>query len=152
MQKVMQKTTALSVVATLAFYELCGWMGYAAFGNSAPDNLLTGFGFYEPFWLVDLANAAIVVHLVGACQVYCQVPAHLRLRRALGGAPVAMGVTMGTPMVLPAKLPTDTPMVHGDQNLLLVTKQAEGHDYGDTTSRSKASSSSSCAWPSNRDI
>ncbi|KAF0890165.1 hypothetical protein E2562_038422 [Oryza meyeriana var. granulata] len=70
--KVMQKATALSVVATSAFYALCGWMGYAAFGNSAPDNLLTGFGFYEPFWLVDLANVAIAVHLVGAYQVYCQ--------------------------------------------------------------------------------
>uniref|UniRef100_A0A0A9CV38 Amino acid transporter transmembrane domain-containing protein n=1 Tax=Arundo donax TaxID=35708 RepID=A0A0A9CV38_ARUDO len=51
---------------------LCGCMGYAAFGDEAPGNLLTGFGFYEPFWLLDVANAAIVVHLVGAYQVYCQ--------------------------------------------------------------------------------
>ncbi|KAG6505176.1 hypothetical protein ZIOFF_037530 [Zingiber officinale] len=35
-------------------------------------NLLTGFGFYNPYWLLDIANAAIVVHLVGAYQVYCQ--------------------------------------------------------------------------------
>ncbi|KAI9180401.1 hypothetical protein LWI28_004467 [Acer negundo] len=44
----------------------------AAFGNDAPGNFLTGFGFYEPFWLVDFANICIVVHLVGAYQVFCQ--------------------------------------------------------------------------------
>ena len=47
-------------------------MGYAAFGDFAPGNLLTGFGFYNPFWLLDIANVAIVVHLVGAYQVFCQ--------------------------------------------------------------------------------
>ncbi|MBA0874964.1 hypothetical protein Goshw_024603 [Gossypium schwendimanii] len=31
-----------------------------------------GFGFYNPFWLLDIDNAAIVIHLVGAYQVYCQ--------------------------------------------------------------------------------
>ncbi|KAL6641797.1 hypothetical protein ACP70R_019978 [Stipagrostis hirtigluma subsp. patula] len=69
---VMKKATAVSAATTTAFYVLCGCMGYAAFGNAAPDNLLTGFGFYEPYWLVDVANAAIVVHLVGAYQVFCQ--------------------------------------------------------------------------------
>jgi hypothetical protein len=34
---------------------LCGCMGYAAFGDDAPDNLRMGFGFYEPFWLLDTA-------------------------------------------------------------------------------------------------
>ncbi|XP_051180698.1 amino acid permease 3 [Lolium perenne] len=70
--KVMKKATGISVVTTTVFYMLCGCMGYAAFGDEAPDNLLTGFGFYEPFWLLDVANAAIVVHLVGAYQVFCQ--------------------------------------------------------------------------------
>ncbi|KAL6658525.1 hypothetical protein ACP70R_004111 [Stipagrostis hirtigluma subsp. patula] len=70
--KVMRKATMVSVATTTAFYMLCGCMGYAAFGDAAPDNLLTGFGFYEPFWLLDVANAAIVVHLVGAYQVFCQ--------------------------------------------------------------------------------
>ena len=68
----MQKATRLSVATTTIFYMLCGCMGYAAFGDAAPDNLLTGFGFYEPFWLLDVANVAIVVHLVGAYQVFCQ--------------------------------------------------------------------------------
>ncbi|KAJ7946188.1 Amino acid permease [Quillaja saponaria] len=47
----------------------CGILGYAAFGNAAPENFLTGFGFYEPFWLVDVANLFVVIHLVGAYQV-----------------------------------------------------------------------------------
>nr|CAB3491174.1 unnamed protein product [Digitaria exilis] len=70
--KVMKKATMVSVATTTIFYMLCGCMGYAAFGDEAPDNLLTGFGFYEPFWLVDVANVAIVVHLVGAYQVFVQ--------------------------------------------------------------------------------
>ena len=68
----MKKATLLSVTVTTAFYMLCGCMGYAAFGDQAPGNLLTGFGFYNPYWLLDIANAAIVIHLVGAYQVYCQ--------------------------------------------------------------------------------
>ncbi|WOL03575.1 hypothetical protein Cni_G12295 [Canna indica] len=70
--KVMKKATLVSVWITTIFYMLCGCMGYAAFGDLAPGNLLTGFGFYNPFWLLDIANVAIVVHLVGAYQVYCQ--------------------------------------------------------------------------------
>ncbi|KAF8405689.1 hypothetical protein HHK36_007766 [Tetracentron sinense] len=70
--KTMKKATLLSVVVTTAFYMLCGCFGYAAFGDLAPGNLLTGFGFYNPFWLLDIANVAIVIHLVGAYQVYCQ--------------------------------------------------------------------------------
>ncbi|CAL5399772.1 unnamed protein product [Camellia sinensis] len=70
--KTMKKATLLSISVTTAFYLLCGCMGYAAFGDNAPGNLLTGFGFYNPYWLLDVANIAIVVHLVGAYQVYCQ--------------------------------------------------------------------------------
>ncbi|KAG8482490.1 hypothetical protein CXB51_024059 [Gossypium anomalum] len=70
--KTMKKATKLSIAITTAFYMLCGCMGYASFGDLAPDNLLTGFGFYNPFWLLDIANAAIVIHLVGAYQVFCQ--------------------------------------------------------------------------------
>ncbi|KAK1371172.1 Amino acid transporter [Heracleum sosnowskyi] len=70
--KTMKKATLLSVSVTTVFYMLIGCFGYAAFGDLAPRNLLTGFGFYSPFWLLDIANIAIVVHLVGAYQVYCQ--------------------------------------------------------------------------------
>ncbi|KAJ4831404.1 hypothetical protein Tsubulata_051000 [Turnera subulata] len=61
-----------NVVVTTLFYMLCGCFGYAAFGDMAPGNLLTGFGFYNPYWLLDIANVAIVVHLVGAYQVFSQ--------------------------------------------------------------------------------
>ncbi|KAJ4965742.1 hypothetical protein NE237_017591 [Protea cynaroides] len=71
-EKTMKKATLLSVAVTTLFYMLCGCMGYAAFGDLAPGNLLTGFGFFNPFWLLDIANAAIAIHLVGAYQVYCQ--------------------------------------------------------------------------------
>lgn len=67
--KQMKKATATGIMASTVFYLLCGVLGYAAFGNDAPGNFLTGFGFYDPFWLVDLANICIVVHLLGAYQV-----------------------------------------------------------------------------------
>ncbi|KAF8654951.1 hypothetical protein HU200_061383 [Digitaria exilis] len=70
--KVMKKATAVSVAVTTVIYLLCGCVGYAAFGSGAPDNMLTGFGFYEPFWLLDVANAFVVVHLVGTYQVMTQ--------------------------------------------------------------------------------
>ncbi|KAL9230355.1 hypothetical protein vseg_005718 [Gypsophila vaccaria] len=70
--KVMKKANTVGVITTTSFYMMCGCLGYAAFGNSAPGNMLTGFGFYEPFWLIDLANIFIVVHLVGAYQVFAQ--------------------------------------------------------------------------------
>ncbi|KAI3468177.1 hypothetical protein Pfo_024840 [Paulownia fortunei] len=70
--QVMKKANIVAVSTTTAFYMMCGCLGYAAFGNNAPGNLLTGFGFYEPFWLVDLANGCIVLHLVGAYQVFAQ--------------------------------------------------------------------------------
>ncbi|XP_076923481.1 amino acid permease 6-like isoform X2 [Bidens hawaiensis] len=70
--KVMKKASLVGVSTTTIFYMLCGTLGYAAFGNKAPGNFLTGFGFYEPFWLIDFANVCIAVHLVGAYQVFCQ--------------------------------------------------------------------------------
>ncbi|KAL5559666.1 hypothetical protein UlMin_035877 [Ulmus minor] len=70
--KTMKKATLISVAVTTFFYMLCGCFGYASFGDLSPGNLLTGFGFYNPFWLLDIANAAIVIHLIGAYQVYCQ--------------------------------------------------------------------------------
>lgn len=68
----MRRATAAGISTTTGFYLLCGCLGYSAFGNAAPGNILTGFGFYEPYWLVDVANACIVVHLVGGFQVFCQ--------------------------------------------------------------------------------
>ncbi|GFQ07225.1 amino acid permease 3, partial [Phtheirospermum japonicum] len=70
--KTMKRATFISVSVTTIFYMLCGCFGYAAFGDLSPGNLLIGFGFYNPYWLLDIANAAIVIHLIGAYQVYCQ--------------------------------------------------------------------------------
>ncbi|KAH0897106.1 hypothetical protein HID58_046674, partial [Brassica napus] len=66
--KAMKRASLVGVSTTTFFYMLCGCVGYAAFGNNAPGNFLTGFGFYEPFWLIDFANVCIAVHLVGAYQ------------------------------------------------------------------------------------
>ncbi|PNY04517.1 amino acid permease [Trifolium pratense] len=70
--KTMKNATKVSVLVTTTFYLLCGCMGYAAFGADAPGNLLTGFSMYNPAWVIDVANAAVVIHLVGAYQVYVQ--------------------------------------------------------------------------------
>ncbi|KAK6120993.1 hypothetical protein DH2020_045263 [Rehmannia glutinosa] len=70
--KVMKQATLIGISISTIFYMLCGVLGYAAFGNNAPGNFLTGFGFYEPYWLVAFANLCIVIHLVGAYQVYSQ--------------------------------------------------------------------------------
>nr|GMD60719.1 amino acid permease 3 [Ipomoea batatas] len=70
--KVMKQATFAGILISTVFYMLCGVLGYAAFGNHAPSNFLTGFGFYDPFWLVDLANVCIIVHLLGAYQVFTQ--------------------------------------------------------------------------------
>ncbi|KAM0890705.1 hypothetical protein ACQ4PT_026869 [Festuca glaucescens] len=70
--KTMRQATVMGISVTTAFYMLCGCLGYSAFGNTAKGNILTGFGFYEPYWLVDFANVCIVVHLVGGFQVFCQ--------------------------------------------------------------------------------
>ncbi|KAK1418255.1 hypothetical protein QVD17_27398 [Tagetes erecta] len=70
--KQMKIATATGIMASTVFYMLCGVLGYAAFGNDAPGNFLTGFGFYDPFWLIDIANICIVVHLLGAYQVLSQ--------------------------------------------------------------------------------
>ncbi|MED6218706.1 hypothetical protein PIB30_028909 [Stylosanthes scabra] len=68
----MKKASMCAIFITTFFYLCCGCFGYAAFGSATPGNLLTGFGFYEPYWLVEIANAAIIVHLVGGYQIYSQ--------------------------------------------------------------------------------
>ncbi|PKI35690.1 probable amino acid permease 7 [Punica granatum] len=68
----MKNASVIALVVTTCFYLCCGCFGYGAFGNDTPGNLLTGFGFYEPYWLVDLGNACIVLHLVGGYQIFSQ--------------------------------------------------------------------------------
>ncbi|KAL6318362.1 hypothetical protein AAG906_039454 [Vitis piasezkii] len=68
--KTMKRATLYGIGVTTAFYLSIGVMGYMAFGNDAPGNVLTGF--HEPFWLVDLANFAVIIHLSGSFQVFAQ--------------------------------------------------------------------------------
>lgn len=72
----MKKASVAAVCLATFFYLCCGGLGYAAFGNSTPGNLLTGFGFYEPYWLVNFANACVILHLVGGYQVQIDYSVH----------------------------------------------------------------------------
>ncbi|KAL6899440.1 hypothetical protein ACP4OV_006098 [Aristida adscensionis] len=68
----MRKGNAIAgLVVTVLFFSV-SCLGYAAFGDAAPGNLLTGFGFYEPYWLIDFANACIVLHVLGGYQLFSQ--------------------------------------------------------------------------------
>nr|GEY17168.1 probable amino acid permease 7 isoform X2 [Tanacetum cinerariifolium] len=71
--KVTKQASAIAVTVTSIFYLGCGCFGYAAFGNNAPGNLLTGFGFYEPYWIVGFANVCIIIHLIGGYQSLTQL-------------------------------------------------------------------------------
>ncbi|CAL0327313.1 unnamed protein product [Lupinus luteus] len=68
----MKKANVLGITTMTILFLLCGGLGYAAFGDHTPGNILTGFGFYEPFWLVALGNVCIVIHIVGAYQLMAQ--------------------------------------------------------------------------------
>ncbi|XP_047174365.1 amino acid permease 8-like [Vigna umbellata] len=68
----MKRANVLGIILMTILFMLCGGLGYAAFGNNTPGNILTGFGFYEPYWLVALGNVFIVIHMVGAYQVMAQ--------------------------------------------------------------------------------
>nr|AFK45105.1 unknown [Lotus japonicus] len=68
----MKKANVLGITAMTILFLLCGSLGYAAFGDQTPGNILTGFGFYEPHWLVALGNVCIIAHMVGAYQVLAQ--------------------------------------------------------------------------------
>lgn len=73
--KVMKRASLYVVGGTALFYVSLGCMGYAAFGNDVPGNVLAGF--YEPFWLVDIANIAVIIHLIGAYQVSSSSLSHM---------------------------------------------------------------------------
>ncbi|KOM48427.1 hypothetical protein LR48_Vigan07g213100, partial [Vigna angularis] len=68
--KQMKRANVLGVTAMTILFLLCSGLGYAAFGDNTPGNILTGFT--EPFWLVALGNGCIVMHMIGAYQVMGQ--------------------------------------------------------------------------------
>ncbi|KAL5074078.1 hypothetical protein RYX36_013062 [Vicia faba] len=70
--KTMKRANTLGIFIMTIFFILNACAGYAAFGSNTPGNILMSSGFRKPFWLLELANAFIVVHLVGAFQVLIQ--------------------------------------------------------------------------------
>ena len=49
-----------------------GCLGYSAFGQQIPVNILTkngSVGFFNPDWLIDIANVCVVVRIMGSYQV-----------------------------------------------------------------------------------
>ncbi|XP_014502036.1 amino acid permease 8 isoform X3 [Vigna radiata var. radiata] len=68
--KQMKRANVLGVTAMTILFLLCSGLGYAAFGDNTPGNILTGFT--DPFWLVALGNGCIVMHMIGAYQVMGQ--------------------------------------------------------------------------------
>jgi len=65
--KTMRKVTKWALGGTTLFYITLGCTGYAAFGNDVPGNVLTGD--YNQFWIVDIGNIAVIIHLITAYQV-----------------------------------------------------------------------------------
>ncbi|KAJ4700725.1 Amino acid permease [Melia azedarach] len=68
--KTMKKACLIGLGVTTLLYMLCACFGYAAFGDLAAENFLDGF--VKPHWLLEIANAAVVLHLICSYQVYCQ--------------------------------------------------------------------------------
>ncbi|KAL1820865.1 hypothetical protein ACET3Z_015734 [Daucus carota] len=97
----VKKASVISTSITTFFYLCCGCFGYAALGDSTPGNILTGFGFYEPYWLIDFANACIVLHLVGGYQVFCQPQFTLAERPLAEKFPDSVFVCKNFPVKLP---------------------------------------------------
>ncbi|CAJ1968123.1 unnamed protein product [Sphenostylis stenocarpa] len=70
--KVMKTANRIGMLTMVIIFLSSACSGYAAFGFHTPGSILMSSGFKDPFWLVDLANAFIVVHLVGAYQIITQ--------------------------------------------------------------------------------
>ena len=51
----MKNATLISVSVTTVFYMCYNCFCYAAFGDHTPESLLTDFGLYDPYWLLDIA-------------------------------------------------------------------------------------------------
>ncbi|OVA00935.1 Amino acid transporter [Macleaya cordata] len=68
----MKKASLFSLIVITALNMLCGFTGYAAFGDQTPNNLVTDYGYYSKYWLLYIANVALVINIVGAYQLFAQ--------------------------------------------------------------------------------
>jgi amino acid permease len=85
----MRKAVGAGLGLSFAFYLAVGIAGYLALGSATPGDILTAFP--GPAWVVDLANAAVLLHMVSAYQVFSQPVFHalecvLRERTGWGAA------------------------------------------------------------------
>jgi len=71
--KQMKTATKVAVLITTSFYLAVGCLGYSAFGDAAPINLLvvsgSETGFVNPYWLVNIANVFVMINMLGGYQV-----------------------------------------------------------------------------------
>ena len=74
----MKKTIVTAFLSTAAFYLSVAVTGYAALGSSAPGDVLTGFDVSPEVELI--ANAAVMMHMVAAVQVFMQPLYEVRLK------------------------------------------------------------------------
>ena len=68
----MRKAISSSWVVFTSLYMCVGCLGYSAFGDKTPINLLTKtgvYGFFNPYWLIDAGNMFVMLRMVGAYQV-----------------------------------------------------------------------------------
>ena len=68
----MRKAISSSWVVCTSLHMCVGCLGYSAFGDKTPINLLTKtgvYGFFNPYWLIDAGNVFVMVRMVGAYQV-----------------------------------------------------------------------------------
>lgn len=72
----MKRSINMAMCVTSSFYFAAGCLGYSAFGDVAPTNLLivqrvgsSRSGFTNPYWLVDCANVFVMVNMLGGYQV-----------------------------------------------------------------------------------
>ncbi|XP_059648150.1 amino acid permease 3-like [Cornus florida] len=66
----MKKANLRSVAIMTTAYMFSGCMGYAALGDQTQEFLLDGFD--RPYWLLEIAYAAIVIQQFGAFQINSQ--------------------------------------------------------------------------------
>eukprot|EP01023_Acetabularia_acetabulum_P029043 TRINITY_DN2741_c0_g1_i6.p2 TRINITY_DN2741_c0_g1~~TRINITY_DN2741_c0_g1_i6.p2 ORF type:complete len:251 (+),score=32.72 TRINITY_DN2741_c0_g1_i6:1-753(+) len=68
---VMMKGVTMAYALAMLLYCSVAAFGYLAFGNSVKDNILVSTA--KPDWLVAIANAMVVVHVVAGYQVYSMI-------------------------------------------------------------------------------
>jgi hypothetical protein len=68
-KKPMWRGVVVAYAMVAACYFPVSLLGYWAFGNQVDDNVLVTLT--KPRWLIALANAMVVVHVIGSYQVLC---------------------------------------------------------------------------------